>query len=267
MKLQNEYKILYEKITKDSKIGFASKKLQWDNTNSKVTLFANDEEVHLTNYKLIYEKDGYVYGSTSSLPSDTDVMISGLDEEGNVVFGAGVVPPPVTSYTVSISDTSIEYRFVDGDGEYEVGQPVEVKFTLDYHYDIEHIVSNVDISDLTVTSGTSETEGNWVKATFTMPISDVILTLSADPMILLQTEFPYDHTEGFGLYKVGETNIMLRIYGLPPAGDTVHYNVVAIDSTGTERGLDLTGDYDEYFETMLVEMPDADVTITLFNDN
>lgn len=105
MKLQNDYKILYEKITEEEKSGYATKNLPWDETNSKVSLRANDDEVKLSDYKLIYEKDGFIYGSLERIPTDADDMISGLDEEGNVIFGVGVVPPPATDPIVRLNTT------------------------------------------------------------------------------------------------------------------------------------------------------------------
>ena len=73
MNLQNGYKVIYEKI-EDGKRTFLA---------SKTGLFADAEvitEATIGEYKLIYEKDGSFYGSTTGLPSDEDYRFEGFDK-------------------------------------------------------------------------------------------------------------------------------------------------------------------------------------------
>lgn len=110
--LKNNYKILYEK----SKAGYASKKLPWDETNSKVTLCVGGDvskEVHLADYKLIYEKNGLIYGSLERFPTDEDDQISGLDEAGEAVFGESVTPPPPAEDPIVKLTTTVQPRPTD----------------------------------------------------------------------------------------------------------------------------------------------------------
>ena len=262
--LKNNYKILYEK----AKAGFATKGLPNDDTSSKVTLYADGDsskEIHLSDYKLVYDKSGVVYGSTSHIPTSEDVQISGLDENNDVVFGREVIPPtPTKKYMVSVSDDSIEYRSVKGIGQYASGVSVEVLFSIDHHFDIEHINADKELSDLVVTSGTSETDGNWVKATFTMIEDDVVLTLSADPIIKLSTTVPYKSLEGYNKsYVPGTRDIYIVIRGID---DNYDYIATGIDATETERPFNYQGKLYEMgeevgYEIEVSEMPETDLTI------
>ena len=65
MNLQNGYKVIYEKAAEDKRAFYASK-----------TSFFKDAELiteaKISEYKLIYEKDGDFYGSLTGIPSEED---------------------------------------------------------------------------------------------------------------------------------------------------------------------------------------------------
>ncbi len=65
MNLQNGYKVIYEKASDNTRAFYASMS----------GVFADAEkiaEVAMGEYKLIYEKDGQFYGSTSGIPTESD---------------------------------------------------------------------------------------------------------------------------------------------------------------------------------------------------
>lgn len=88
MNLQNGYKVLYEKAADGKRTFYAS------NTG----LFANAEviaEFAMGEYKLIYEKDGKIYGSTTGIPAEGDYYFKEFDKvfadaEGDVENDGGV---------------------------------------------------------------------------------------------------------------------------------------------------------------------------------
>ena len=78
MNLQNGYKVIYEKAVDGKRTFYASKS----------GLFKDAEaiaEVTISEYKLIYEKDGKFYGSTSGIPAENDYCF----EEFRAVFEEG----------------------------------------------------------------------------------------------------------------------------------------------------------------------------------
>jgi hypothetical protein len=76
MDLKNGYKVIYD-LAKDGKRNFYA---------SKTGVFADAEpifeNVNIGDYKLIYEKDGMFYGSTTGIPAAGDICF----EELNKVF-------------------------------------------------------------------------------------------------------------------------------------------------------------------------------------
>lgn len=78
MNLQNGYKVIYEKAANGKRTFYASK-----------TGFFKDAEIiaeaTIGEYKLIYEKDGLFYGSTTGIPTDNDHCF----EEFKLVFEEG----------------------------------------------------------------------------------------------------------------------------------------------------------------------------------
>lgn len=78
MNLQNGYKVIYEKAADGKRTFYAS----------KTGLFKDAEiiaEATIGEYKLIYEKNGMFYGSTTGIPTDSDYCF----EEFRAVFEEG----------------------------------------------------------------------------------------------------------------------------------------------------------------------------------
>ena len=73
MKLQNGYKVIYEKVADGERTFFADK---LDGTDA--TIIGNTS-FKIGEYKLVYEKDGSIYGSTSGAVKD-GVRIEAFDE-------------------------------------------------------------------------------------------------------------------------------------------------------------------------------------------
>lgn len=93
MYLQNDYKILYEGKDEGVRAGFATKELPYDGTDSKVTLFVAGDggpEVHLADYRIVYEKAGIIYGGKTAFPTDEDEVLVGKDIAGKLVIGKEV---------------------------------------------------------------------------------------------------------------------------------------------------------------------------------
>ena len=74
MNLQNGYKVLYEKVA-DNKRAFLA---------SKSSFFADAEQIgeaiEIGKYKLIYEKNGKIYCSESSTPTESDSCLDTFDK-------------------------------------------------------------------------------------------------------------------------------------------------------------------------------------------
>ena len=78
MKLENGYKVLYAAPVKDETTG---KVIEFDVSASTTGLFEDAEKI-LTianTFKLVYEKDGKIYGSEKNIPTDKDTPLA-LDE-------------------------------------------------------------------------------------------------------------------------------------------------------------------------------------------
>jgi hypothetical protein len=78
MNLQNGYKVIYDKATEGKRAFYAS----------QTGMFADAEQIgedfEIGKYKLIYEKDGSIYGSETGIPAEGDHCF----EEFNKVFVA-----------------------------------------------------------------------------------------------------------------------------------------------------------------------------------
>ena len=73
MNLQNGYKVIYEKAADGKRTFYAS-------TDG---LFAGADviaEVTIGEYKLVYEKDGKIYGSTTGIPANDDFCFEAFDK-------------------------------------------------------------------------------------------------------------------------------------------------------------------------------------------
>lgn len=73
MELKNGYKVIYDEAANGEHIFSAS----------KTGVFADAEElvkIAAGEYKLVYEKDGKLYGSATGIPADGDTHLSGFDK-------------------------------------------------------------------------------------------------------------------------------------------------------------------------------------------
>ena len=73
MDLQNGYKVIYEKVADGNRTFYASKN----------GLFAGAEvvtEAAIGEYKLVYEKDGKIYGSKTGVPATGDFCFEAFDK-------------------------------------------------------------------------------------------------------------------------------------------------------------------------------------------
>ena len=94
MNLQNGYKVIYEKAADGKRTFYAS----------KTGLFADAEvitEATIGEYKLIYEKDGQFYGSTTGIPAEGDHCFDEFDK----IFKVEEVE--ATAQTASVEDETI----------------------------------------------------------------------------------------------------------------------------------------------------------------
>ena len=73
MNLQNGYKVIYEKIADGERTFFADK---MDGTAATQL----GDAIKIGQYKLVYEKDGHIYGSESGVPSDADKYFNAFNE-------------------------------------------------------------------------------------------------------------------------------------------------------------------------------------------
>ena len=117
MDLKNGYKVIYD-LAKDGKRNFYA---------SKTGVFADAEpifeNVEIGDYKLIYEKDGIFYGSTTGVPAAGDICF----EELNKVFVEGYEAPAPTPATVEETepDATVEEDEVIEDGTGDAGDAGE----------------------------------------------------------------------------------------------------------------------------------------------
>ena len=101
MNLQNGYKVIYEKIANGERTFYATENAKCDP--------AVDEEivtVAIGDYKLVYEKNGKIYGSATGVPAEGDHCFSEFDKVFEVAANTSVEEPvapaveePAQSYT------------------------------------------------------------------------------------------------------------------------------------------------------------------------
>ena len=106
MNLQNGYKVIYEKAADDKRTFCAS----------KTGVFADAEEIGrlaVGEYKLIYEKNGQVFGSKTGIPADDDKEFTELKK----VFEEGYEEILVPAYAEAITTNADSYGklVVNGD--------------------------------------------------------------------------------------------------------------------------------------------------------
>ena len=75
MNLQNDYKVIYEVITEGKRAFYASKDANCVPTGDEKLV-----EATIGEYRLIYEKDGRIYGSVSGIPAEGDYCFEGFDK-------------------------------------------------------------------------------------------------------------------------------------------------------------------------------------------
>ena len=75
MNLQNGYKVIYEKAADGKRTFYATKNVVCDPTVDDKIL-----EATIGAYKLIYEKDGQFYGSTTGIPTENDRCFTEFDK-------------------------------------------------------------------------------------------------------------------------------------------------------------------------------------------
>lgn len=94
MKLQNGYKVIYEKTAEGKRTFYATENVVCDPAvDTKIT------EATIGEYKLIYEKDGQIYGSTVGVPTENDHCF----EDFNVVLKKKIDIETETTIPVPVS--------------------------------------------------------------------------------------------------------------------------------------------------------------------
>lgn len=105
MNLQNGYKVIYDKAADGEHIFYAS----------KTGIFASADEIGrftASEYKLIYEKNGQIFGSTTGIPADSDKEFT----EFKKVFEEGYEEILVPAYTEAITTNIDSYGELAVDG-------------------------------------------------------------------------------------------------------------------------------------------------------
>jgi hypothetical protein len=84
MELKNGYKVIYEVAADGKRTFYATKNIKCDPTvDDKIV------EAAIGEYKLVYEKDGNFYGSTTGIPAEGDYCF----EDFKKVFVEGYTSP------------------------------------------------------------------------------------------------------------------------------------------------------------------------------
>lgn len=115
MNLQNGYKVIYEKAANGKRTFYATKNVVCDPTvDDKIV------EAAIGEYKLIYEKGGQFYGSTTGIPAEGDHCFAEFD----MVFKKATEEEPVaaaanTEENVPAADEPVENESVDEGDEIE----------------------------------------------------------------------------------------------------------------------------------------------------
>lgn len=92
MNLQNGYKVIYEKAADGKRTFYATKNVVCDPAvDDKIV------EATIGEYKLIYEKAGQFYGSTSGIPAEGDHCFTEFDKVFKVATEEPETDEPVTT--------------------------------------------------------------------------------------------------------------------------------------------------------------------------
>jgi hypothetical protein len=120
MNLQNGYKVIYEKAANGKRTFYATKNVVCDPTVDDKII-----EATIGEYKLIYEKAGQFYGSTTGIPAEGDHCFTEFDkvfkaaseeDKGNLKNDA--VETPDASIEIPEGEPTIEQPAVEEDGEF-----------------------------------------------------------------------------------------------------------------------------------------------------
>lgn len=153
MQFKNGYKVLYELNEEGTRSLYASKILQQVEQKKCVAInVESGDEVNLRPFKLVYEDGKVFYGSTTGLPTDTDVKFTFKDVDGDMVLGDGYEGPVAPKYEVTVVE--VENCVVTGAGQYKEGANVTI--TLEPAADYIFSASNkpqVDGVDMTEVDG------------------------------------------------------------------------------------------------------------------
>jgi hypothetical protein len=117
MELKNGYKVIYDEAANGEHTFYAS----------KTGVFADAEElvkIAAGEYKLVYEKDGKLYGSTTGIPAGGDTHLSGFDkvlaaDDGGVEAGN----EPDATNEEPTADPAVEEPEVSGETPVEDEAP------------------------------------------------------------------------------------------------------------------------------------------------
>jgi hypothetical protein len=100
MNLQNGYKVVYEKAADGKRTFYATNNPKCDpNVDDKIV------EATIGEYKLIYEKNGKIYGSTTGVPADSDRCFAEFDKIFKEAVEELAAPATETSATEEPTQT------------------------------------------------------------------------------------------------------------------------------------------------------------------
>lgn len=96
MNLQNNYRVIYENIASGNRTFYATKNAVCDPTvDDKIV------EAAIGQYKLIYEKNGQIYGSLTGIPAEGDHCFAEFDK----VFKEAVEEPVAPANEEPVAQT------------------------------------------------------------------------------------------------------------------------------------------------------------------
>jgi hypothetical protein len=107
MNLQNGYKVIYDSAVNNEHTFYASKTCVFADAEEIVKLAAGE-------YKLVYEKNGCVYGSKTGVPAEGDTCFT----EFNKVFTAEAENETEKEPELPEGEPTIETTTVEEDGEF-----------------------------------------------------------------------------------------------------------------------------------------------------
>jgi hypothetical protein len=116
MNLQNGYRVIYEKIADGERTFYATETPKCDPTvDEKIVTAAIGE------YKLIYEKDGQIYGSISGIPAEGDHCFNEFDK----VFKKTEPAETTVIHEETVEEPAVQEPVVEPEPEPEEGEETE----------------------------------------------------------------------------------------------------------------------------------------------